>query len=244
VTGEFTEWDTEAASHALCVFADLYGAKPEIVCEAIQEQIICRLCLHVLTCAANLPPHDADLCGCPLCAHLLDAGLSAEYAKPTRVQFTCTQDLVAIGAPVAAFFPQVAHRLDANLTIPEHAEVANAIGAVASEVIAHEKAVVRPDELGAFVVHSRNTRQEFATLDRAIASARDITGELAVARAVEAGAANPTVHIDTNRKEARIADGTVQLIEISVRAIAAGRPALSSPYYHKTMVQPDYLPAE
>ncbi|NLJ36104.1 MAG: DUF1638 domain-containing protein [candidate division WS1 bacterium] len=229
-TGELTVWDTQAATHALNLFAALYGDQPEALVVTILDQIVRRLCLQVLTCASDLPDHETGECGCSLCASLLHAGLSEQDGNPLQVQFTCNRDLVAIGAPVAAFFPQVAHRLNANLVIPEHAEVANAIGAVASEVIVHEKTVVRPTEAGAFVAHSRDSRREYSDLERAIAFATTTARELALQHARDAGAVNPAVRTEVDRRMARIADGSMQLIEVSVTATAAGRPLLSPSY--------------
>ncbi len=42
--------------------------------------------------------------------------------------------LVAIGAPAEAFYPEVARRLGAQLVVPEHAAVCNAVGAVVGVV--------------------------------------------------------------------------------------------------------------
>ena len=43
--------------------------------------------------------------------------------------------IIAIGAPVAAYLPAIGARFRTQLLIPEHAEVANAVGAAAGQVI-------------------------------------------------------------------------------------------------------------
>ncbi len=239
VTGEFVAWDVPAAAHGLRIFAELYGEDQRAVIDAVREQIVRRLCMQVLTCAYGLPPYDITGPDCPLCTRLLDAALSQSDGNPIHVSLKYLQDLVAIGAPVRPFFPEVAKRLGANLIIPDHAEVANAIGAAASEVVMHETVTVRPGELGNFVVHSRNQRNEYLKLEDAIAAAEALAEQLAAQRAIAAGAARPDTRTEVNKREVRIADGTVQLVEVTVEAIAAGRPTLAPSTQQVLNARPD-----
>ncbi|MFP3903127.1 MAG: hypothetical protein ACLFWB_02675, partial [Armatimonadota bacterium] len=227
-TGEFVAWDQRAATHALEVFADLYGEAPGIVAERIHETVVEKLCLQVLLSSYRLSQHASEGCDCELCRTMLDSALSRADGQPMRVRCEFTQDLVAIGAPVRAFFPDLAKRLQAKVTIPDHAEVANAIGAVASEVIAHERVIIRPGEIGNYVVHSRDARKEYVEVERAVQAARDQAATIALRRAREAGAPEARVRVDTDSREVRIADGSLQLVEITIDATAAGRPLLTS----------------
>jgi N-methylhydantoinase A/oxoprolinase/acetone carboxylase beta subunit len=54
--------------------------------------------------------------------------------------------LVAIGAPVEAYMPRVAQSLHTRLIIPPHAEVANAVGAVAGGVVQRQRVLIAPLE--------------------------------------------------------------------------------------------------
>ncbi len=227
VRGEFQAWDTAAAHHALQVFADLYGDSPDHMAEAIIDQVVRRLCLQILISAYRLPPHDPFECDCALCRILVDSGLSGGNGHAVEVDLRYLRDIVAIGAPVGAFFPEVARRLRGKLTIPEHAEVANAIGAIASEVIVNESVVVRPGEIGNFVVHGRAGRTEYAELEDAISAGRAMAERLAMQRALAAGAGNPAARTETDRRTVRIADGSLQLVEVRISTTAAGRPTLT-----------------
>ncbi|HOI08883.1 MAG TPA: hypothetical protein PK313_00270, partial [Myxococcota bacterium] len=46
--------------------------------------------------------------------------------------------------------------------VPEHAEVANAVGAVVSNVSAHETVAIRPSEYDSFTVYAPDGRHEVA----------------------------------------------------------------------------------
>ncbi len=227
VRGDFAAWDVAAAAHALQLFADLYGDSPDVIAEAVIDHVVRRLCLQVLSSACKLPPHDPYACDCPLCRMLLDSGLSGTDGHAVRVDLSYLNDIVAIGAPVNAFFPEVARRLRGKLTIPKHAEVANAIGAVASEVIMHETVVIRPGEIGNYVVHTRRGRTEYGDIEEAVTAGRAEAERIASQRALAAGAGSPVTRTQVDRRSVRIADGSLQLIEVRVEATAAGRPTLT-----------------
>ncbi|MHB8997605.1 MAG: DUF1638 domain-containing protein [Armatimonadota bacterium] len=224
VTGEFMAWDAEAARLALGFFAGLYGAEPEVVIELVREQIVRRLCLQVIHHVSGRAFDErAALKGED---YLLDLALGGTEAGPLAVSLKYEDTIVALGAPVQPFFPEVARRLNARLVIPEHAEVANAIGAVASEVVVRERAIVRPGELSAYVVHTRSGKREFEKLETAVAAARADAERLAVERASRSGAASPRVRLDVDERRGLLADGAEELIEVIVEATAAGRPEL------------------
>jgi N-methylhydantoinase A/oxoprolinase/acetone carboxylase beta subunit len=227
VTGEFTAWNVAAARHALAIFAALYGRPPEEVSRQILADFVRRLCLEALRreLGDELLAHSE---GKPAPA-LIEAALGHRDLGAVSVHLRYDRPIVAIGAPVGAFFPEVGRRLNARIVIPPHAEVANAIGAVAAEVVVREEGVVRPGEVANYVFHWKNGRQEFETLDHAVDSARDALSDLAVGRALDAGAAEPRVQVDVNERRGYLADGQLDLIEVHIEARAAGRPAVLSP---------------
>ncbi|MCE5241076.1 DUF1638 domain-containing protein [bacterium] len=227
VTGEFTHWDVAAARLALDIFAELYGADPDEIIERARDEIVRRLCLQLVRHVADrdLGPAGAGA-GPGMAEYLLDLALSDSATGPLQLTFTYNDTIVALGAPVHPFFPEVARRLNARLVIPEHAEVANAIGAVASEVVVREKTVVRPGELSAYVVHSRQGKREYEKLETALEAAKQEARELAVERASRSGAASPKLRLDVDERRGLLADGQEELIEVVIEATASGRPLL------------------
>ena len=53
--------------------------------------------------------------------------------------------MIGIGAPTHVFLPDVAKALGTNCIIPEHAEVANALGAVIADISAKAQVEIVPD---------------------------------------------------------------------------------------------------
>jgi N-methylhydantoinase A/oxoprolinase/acetone carboxylase beta subunit len=223
VTGEFDAWDAQAAQHALKFFADLYGLPPEEMMEAIFHRVIERLASQVLAreCAGiNDEPDEW-----PAVLHTL---FRPKAGQRLQVSLHYTRPIVAIGAPVKPFFPTVGKYLGAKVVIPEHAEVANAIGAIASEVVVREQATVRPGEIANYVVHSRSGRTEHEDLKEAVEAAKHQAGTLAQERARQSGTSSEDVRYRVNERRAYSSAGDEVLIEVQVEATVSGRPVLES----------------
>ena len=69
----------------------------------------------------------------PVAAELLRRASGAR--RGLRVCPHTQRPLVAIGTPVAAYLPSVATSLRTELVIPEHADVANTVGAVSGSIV-------------------------------------------------------------------------------------------------------------
>ena len=106
--------------------------------------------------------------------------------------------IVPIGAPVVAVFPELADPCGTQVVIPPHAPVANAVGAIAGDVLLAEHVEIAPATDGAFQVRSRlETVRVFAfdeALDRAEAIVRRGLAEKADQNGVPCDAPDFEVH--------------------------------------------------
>jgi len=134
--------------------------------------------------------------------------------------------LVAIGAPVASYYPEVAERLHTRLAIPPHASVSNAVGAVASGVIQTVEALITQPSEGRFRVHLPGGVEDFADLEAAAAQASRAVEQQATAQAQRAGAGEIQVTVARNDKAVRDRGGFEIFIESRISATALGRPRL------------------
>ena len=131
--------------------------------------------------------------------------------------------VVAIGAPVGAYYPEVARRLGAPLSIPEHAAVCNAVGAVAGVVAQTVDILVNQPTFKVFRVHDPAGSRDYEDVEEALAHAKRVAAELALAAARRAGAADPHVETSVTERRAHMGAGDY-LAEAHVRATATGRP--------------------
>jgi N-methylhydantoinase A/oxoprolinase/acetone carboxylase beta subunit len=150
------------------------------------------------------------------------------FAALVRTGISLATPLVAIGAPVAAYYPEVARRLNCALTVPPHAAVCNAVGAVAGVVSQTVDVLVNQPALGVFRVHDPAGGRDFRTAEPAIDYARELSQRLALEAARRAGAADP--HVESALIEHRAHMGaTDYLAEALVRSTATGRPLAGHP---------------
>ena len=200
---------------------------PEVLSERVQELVIQQAARVVLESALaqdpGVEPHngrwgplgiliDRVVEGRPV-SRLLDA--QPRLANP----------LVAIGAPAAVFYPEVARRLGARLIVPAHAAVCNAVGAVTGVVSETVDILVNQPQWQVFRVHDPAGIRDFTAADEAIAAAKAIARELALAAARRAGATDPHVETSVTERRASSSSGDTYLAEATVRGRATGRPA-------------------
>jgi N-methylhydantoinase A/oxoprolinase/acetone carboxylase beta subunit len=157
---------------------------------------------------------------------MVDRALTGESKSPYLIEMKLrlTRPLVAIGAPSATYYPEVAKRLGTQLVIPAHAAVSNAVGAVASGVVQTSEALITQPSQGRFRLHLTSGVEDFAELDAAVARGTTAVEERASALAHRAGAAEVQLSVDRKDKVVRERGGFEIFIESRIAATAFGRP--------------------
>jgi N-methylhydantoinase A/oxoprolinase/acetone carboxylase beta subunit len=161
---------------------------------------------------------------------LVDACLSPRLRSGLlfEPQFVINRPLVAIGAPVASYYPEIASRLNTKLVVPEHASVANAVGAAASGIMQRVSVLVSVPSKKTFRVLAATEGTDFTTLEKAIEFANAFARNTAISQATEAGGEH--IEVTLHRKDASYHTdlGEEILIESIITAVATGRPKLKS----------------
>lgn len=111
-------------------------------------------------------------------------------------RFHTRAKLVGIGAPTHLFLPRVAEKLGAECILPEHAEVANAVGAAAAGFSARAKVPVQPlrGDMGStdgYAVYAADETRTFEEMEDALAFARQAAAAQAEREARRHGADGP-----------------------------------------------------
>jgi hypothetical protein len=186
---------------------------------------------RALVVAALAETHDVDLSGHDRLRRLfVDRALVSDSGEESLVDVALTlrRPLVAIGAPVATYYPAVAESLHTRLCIPSHAEIANAVGAVAGGVMQTVRVLIKPlDGEERFRVHLPTGIQDFADLEEAAAYAMEEATLLAEGQARRAGATD--VQVQTQREDHVVhLQGEDIFFDTEVTATAVGRPKLAN----------------
>ena len=134
--------------------------------------------------------------------------------------------IVALGAAAGTYYPEAAASLGADLLVPPHAEVANAVGAAVGRIRVERQVTISRPRAGQFVLHI-DGQPSFVDLDAAKLEGEQTLGERVRALAVEAGAVESevAVHSQWAARTATV-NGRELLIEGTVTVTAEGPPAL------------------
>lgn len=139
--------------------------------------------------------------------------------------------IIALGAPAGTYLPEVAHRLNCGVIVPEHSDVANAIGAVTGTITQHGRAFIKPVHGGrSYTVHDSRGIQRFDRYDSAEGHAVEAAKEHAAAKGRAAGADHLEIKVSKHILNAGGGDsGQNQgvFIETEITATAIGRPRMA-----------------
>jgi N-methylhydantoinase A/oxoprolinase/acetone carboxylase beta subunit len=124
---------------------------------------------------------------------VLDRSQSHQQSPLFKLDFASDYPIVAVGAPAASYYRDVAESMQIGLHLPEHADVANAFGAVMGSVIQRAQVTVTQPQFGTFCLFNNDQPQHFETLAAAKKCAEKIVLEEAERKALDAGAKSPQV---------------------------------------------------
>jgi N-methylhydantoinase A/oxoprolinase/acetone carboxylase beta subunit len=255
VQGTFTRWNVEAAQRGLHLFSLAMDLSDEALAELVLETFIRQSTEHLVGRllrqkvslvqdgtavryggALALPPAGGRAgihwsgsrrtSAGSLDEGLLQLLLSSQDHLGFSLAPSYKHPLIAIGAPASALAPGLARRMGAQLVIPEHADVANAVGAIVSMEYIVIEAVVSPKDEG-FVVHGPKSRKTFTDLEPAKEWAGRHAMKLLDERIAEEGQSG--LHY---QKELQFKDSVAEtswgpiFVESTVRAVGVCKPAL------------------
>lgn len=229
IDGRYDVWDAEASALAWKVFCQFQFRDPDEVRQEVWTHASEMIVHAILTFLAERPLQLGDR---QRCLDGVDSDMARWffYNSLYRVHphldtsIRLTQPIIGIGAPAGIFLPPVAEALHTELLLPEHHQVANAVGAIAGSVMVEEELLIYPQlshsglEVFGYYVQAHDERFEFEELADALAHARSLSQQRALGAALRSGASNPQVTVE------ELTDG---LDTYRIRAKAIGNPRLT-----------------
>ena len=230
VTGKFDKFDHDAAMLGAKLLARQRNGKgnniadtPHILAVMTLAELYRRSAL-ALTDAAFA--HEGGSETAISCNPILSKSFGSQKPAGSLVSvgMTLNTDLVALGASATTHYPPIADMISAKLTVPNHADVAGAIGAAVGSVRQRVMISITQPAETKFRVHLPNGPIDKLSLDDALSLARINATKLANARARHAGARTVNVCLEEDVKLVPIASNTNLFIEALVFATAEGSP--------------------
>ena len=230
VLGVHDEWDAAAALAGLSLFAEQLDSRgvaiapdAQTMSRAIVDALVDRSAEALLDAACDHDGHAwADLG-----RYLLRA--VATSGERSLVDFSVRLDrpVIGLGAPAPAYYPAVAARLGTRAVVPEHAGVANAVGAVVGGIRVQATGTIATPDDGLYRVFAGTSPRDFPDLEAATAHARSVLEAQARRGAVDAGAGEVDLSIE-QRDDVAVVEGRETLVERTVIAVASGRPRFAA----------------
>jgi len=182
-----------------------------------------RLTLELLKRQLDDETDPEALYTCPVCKALLDnlfAGGDDQYG----VRIDLKRPVVGIGAPIHFFLPRAAAFLGAEAILPEDSDVANAIGAITSDIVVKRDMRIVPNQEGGFLIEGLAGARHFLNFDTADAFARNQLGRMVRDLAREAGTSARVAELKTEDKILTSAGGMKIFMGRTIHAKLTGRP--------------------
>jgi N-methylhydantoinase A/oxoprolinase/acetone carboxylase beta subunit len=233
VLGRLDAWDTEAAVKALRLIArrrngagERFAPGPAELATAVVNQLTAQTVDCLLEAAFGEDPAFAGDPPEALARHrLARAGLD-QHRGVVEVGLRLGVPVIGLGASAPSYYGAVGDRLGCRMILPDHAGVANAIGAVAGQVTQRVTALVSSPAEGRYVAHLPAGLEVFPSSEAALRAVEAALLEEASTRAREAGAVDLHLSVDRAVKEVEI-EGRLMFIEARVTATASGRPRVA-----------------
>lgn len=225
VLGIQSTYDTAAAEKTAELFARNRDRMGRAIAENAREvsqrtidTLVRRSAEAVLAAAFTDDGLPGETVAQPVVQAVLDRRL-----RTVGLQLGLSSPLVGLGASAPTYYPRIAEVLGAESRIPEHAGVANAVGAVVGRVRISRECVVSSPQHGQFVVHAGEKPAVFTNLDQAREWAVEHLTRSLSADMVTAGAPEFETRHEWTAQTVPV-DGMELFVEGRLVVVASGRP--------------------
>jgi len=230
INGDFNAFSKEASAEAAAFICRQMGISVDELCDKVydlvEERLYCNL-VRILYMSRPENPIGTD--------YTEEMELAAAYSYREAKKdgdsffapvFRTKAALVGVGGPIHLFLPKIAKMLGAESVIPEYAAVANAVGAIAGNILVTRETEIAPDYSAegeaCFRVTAMDERKTFLEYEDALKYAKKQAIRLAKAEARKRGAAGKiTATVETRESRGATDTGSVFLGE-TVAATASG----------------------
>jgi N-methylhydantoinase A/oxoprolinase/acetone carboxylase beta subunit len=227
VLGQFTAYDEDAARLAMRAVGRYVGLEEEAAARRVVAEVERLMALAVMR--RELTADGERFSPEEFHQHhaLLNRIVGARSDEGFRLLWQQERPVIGIGAPVGAFLPGACRRLGTEPIVPEHAGVANAVGAVISRVSVTDRIHIRPGQFGGYVMFAADERREFGRLEEAHEAATEHLVKSVRRRARRFGSSEQQVRVQVVHRIGRLNDGGTQLLEVELEGRLAGAPTLA-----------------
>ena len=222
ITGQFVKWDADSARSYAGMLAYLSGRELEEMAAYLLQKVKRMLSLELLKRQLDDEVDTEAIQTCPVCRTLVN-NLMAGGTPHYQVRIKLNRPVIGIGAPIKLFLPDAVKPLETEAILPEDADVANAIGAISSEVVIKKQLSVVPGD-GGFIIEGIKNNRKIKNFDQAYELAKDELVKTIREMAHKAGTSCETVTLEIEDRMPKAASGVPVFIGRVIKGTLSGRP--------------------
>lgn len=204
VLGEYQKWDVEAAHIGSEVLSRFAGMEKMELCSRVKEQVTSNIALNL----AAFLLEDVD-------RKEIKKMISGKFFAGIKVKMP----VVLLGGPVTAYKDGLSKYFDSLIVVPEHADVGNAVGALAAKGIKRLEVIVKASlskskynvKPKSYIVFYPGGRKEFSSYAEALHHAEHIGSELVMDYMSLSYLDLSEVKINISRNDISVEEGTTPL---------------------------------
>jgi N-methylhydantoinase A/oxoprolinase/acetone carboxylase beta subunit len=233
VLGRLDAWDAEAAEKAVRLLGrrrngagERFSMDGEGLAQAIIDQLTAQTVDCLLEAAFDEDDAFAGQDTDALARHVLTRAALTQHRGVIQLSAKLGVPVIGLGASAPSYYGAVGDVLGCEMILPEHAGVANAIGAVVGQISQRAQALLTSPGEGRFTAHLPDGLHFYNNRDAALVALEDALIAEASRRARAAGAEDLRVTTTRDIREAEV-EGRPMFIEATITATASGRPRVA-----------------
>ena len=228
--GRQDNWDAVAARLGAELFArkrDGQGQYVAVDAEAFSLKVLAAVTRHSAEAILETVFAEDGLEGSVSVANPLVQRAVGVRGGMARLSIALDRPVIGLGASAYLHYAALAPLIGNECRIAEHADVANALGAVVGQVRMSAEARVSQPEIGLFRVNSGAKLNDYDTEEEAMTAAEIHIRALAAGLAERAGTDQARIEIARDIRVATV-EGERSFVEAFIVATAVGRPRIAS----------------
>ncbi|MBC2715418.1 MAG: hydantoinase/oxoprolinase family protein [Desulfobacteraceae bacterium] len=232
VLGLYETGSAQAAYHGAALISACLDMEVEAFCKMVIAQVQYEIAAAMVCCALRADTTSGKIVKQAADSFFFNQAVKNEMKGLLSCSIALTCPIVAVGAPAGTYLPDMASLFNCEISVPENAAVANAIGAVTGTISQSVHILIKPRQGGmSFRVHTTEGINSFKHYTDAEEYARETAARIAIEKVRAAGA--DMFEIDLIKKNFGVKNKmpgreTETFIQTEIRATAVGRPRMGA----------------
>ncbi len=223
--GSFVQWHKEAAERMVSILAQFSKNEPASLIRLVRHRFEKALARELVLKHLAEDVEVQEETDSRLLEHLLQCMLGKK-GRTYQVRAKFDHPIVGIGAPAPYFLPATGRLFETEVLIPEDGDVANALGAISSNIVIRETLEIKPAPAGGFQLQGVAGPNHFNDIDEVEKLAVEHLLHNISGKARKAGTRSDDVTMEIKDTIVDTADGASLFLGRTISATLVGRPEI------------------